>query len=58
MEFEEESKTLLIAFDGTIRIDHTGGLGSEIDEIYTDPDLMPDWYEEREDDDPLFSLRS
>src|SRR5262249_17524697 len=49
MEDDDESKTFMIAFDGRLRIDDTGGLGSQINEICTDPDLTPDWYAEEED---------
>jgi hypothetical protein len=48
-EYEDGSKTFLIAFDGILRIRNTGTLSSEIVEIYTDPDLMPVLYDRGDD---------
>jgi hypothetical protein len=53
---DDESKTFLIAFDGVLRIDDSGGLSSNIDEIYTDPDLTPDWTA-RKDNDFIFGVQ-
>jgi hypothetical protein len=53
---DDESKTFLIAFDGIIRIDQAGGVGSEISEIYTDPDLMPNFCD-REDNDFIYGFQ-
>ena len=48
-EVDEETRTFLLAFDGILRIDHTGALSSEIIEIYTDPDLMPVLFDRGDD---------
>ena len=51
----DESKTILLAFDGILRIDNAGALSSAVVAIYTDPDLMPVLHE-RDDLDCIFGF--
>jgi hypothetical protein len=54
---DDESKSILIAFDGILRIDNAGAVASEVVTVYTDPDLMPVLHK-RDDPDCIFSFHN
>jgi hypothetical protein len=52
---DDESETILIGFDGILRIDNSASLSSEVVAVYTDLDLMPVLHQ-RDDLDSIFSF--
>jgi hypothetical protein len=51
----DESKSIMIAFDGILRIDNAGAVSSEVVAVYTDLDLMP-ILDTRDDPDCIFGF--
>jgi hypothetical protein len=53
--YEDESKSILLKFDGILRIDNAGAISSEVVADYTDLDLMP-ILDTRDDPDCIFGF--